>query len=905
LTNVSTGFFGRPEDTEPPVEGTQFTTNDLTNEERLAVEQMISTVTVINEQTIPQINDDLDAIQAEFDGIDAKVAEASASASSASASQSAAAASASAASISATNSLSAQNIAQTAATNAGTSAAASASSATSATNSAASAATSANASEAAKVAALAAQAASESARDTSVSAKVSSESARDASVAARNAAQTAQAAAELAEDNAAAYELSANNWATKTSGPVAGSEYSAKYHAQAAASSASGAASSASAASSSASTASAASTAAGAAQVAAETARDQTLAAYDNFDDRYLGAKTSDPTLDNDGNALVAGTLYFNSTLGYMKVYTGSVWVDAYAAGTSFLAKANNLSDLPSASTARTNLGLGTAATQNTSAFAAASHTHTIADVTNLQTSLDGKAALAHTHVAADIADLSTVLATKANVASPTFTGKATFEASVATGAKVNLGAGANVTSNLVDGDIWIENANLRWQGNGTTYRASAVGHTHTISNITSLQTTLDAKVNITDTTYVKQDSTSGSAYLPAGTTAQRPASPAAGYIRYNSTTGKFEGYGSAWGNIGGGAAIGDTPPANPGAGDLWWNSADGRMYVYYTDANSSQWVDLSAGGAGQYLPLTGGTVSGNFEYTGTLTGGTGVINIGSGQIYKDASGNIGIGTTSPQSKVHVAAGELRVGNTVFDTAGGIEVNRFGSGDRFAGFDFHSSGAAGTLDYSARILREPGVNGAYSLVNTGTGSIVFNHNGNTKCFTYDGIINGVLYRNPDNNARLQLIMGNLLNLHWNNGFYYNIDNNAWVLINSSPSDETFKDVAGNINDPIDIVKSLKPVEYKFRNDCPIYTDKRSRFGFLAQELAEVRQELVETAGVPNVDENGQLTDDTSDSYLRYADDADKQLIAVLTAALQEAISRIETLEQKLAAIGGE
>jgi hypothetical protein len=41
-----------------------------------------------------------------------------------------------------------------------------------------------------------------------------------------------------------------------------------------------------------------------------------------------------------------------------MRVYTGSVWVDAYAAGTSFLAKANNLSDLPDASAARTNLGL-------------------------------------------------------------------------------------------------------------------------------------------------------------------------------------------------------------------------------------------------------------------------------------------------------------------------------------------------------------------------------------------------------------------------------------------------------------------------------------------------------------------------------------------------------------------
>jgi hypothetical protein len=52
-----------------------------------------------------------------------------------------------------------------------------------------------------------------------------------------------------------------------------------------------------------------------------------------------------------------------------MKVYTGSVWVDAYAAGSSFLAKANNLSDLPSAPTARTNLGLGTAATANSTDF--------------------------------------------------------------------------------------------------------------------------------------------------------------------------------------------------------------------------------------------------------------------------------------------------------------------------------------------------------------------------------------------------------------------------------------------------------------------------------------------------------------------------------------------------------
>ena len=74
------------------------------------------------------------------------------------------------------------------------------------------------------------------------------------------------------------------------------------------------------------------------AQTAAEAARDATLAAYDNFDDRYLGSKTSNPTLDNDGNALVGGALYFNSVSGAMQVYTGSAWVAAYVSGTGFLA---------------------------------------------------------------------------------------------------------------------------------------------------------------------------------------------------------------------------------------------------------------------------------------------------------------------------------------------------------------------------------------------------------------------------------------------------------------------------------------------------------------------------------------------------------------------------------------
>ena len=75
----------------------------------------------------------------------------------------------------------------------------------------------------------------------------------------------------------------------------------------------------------------------------------------------YSNVAVSD--LDNDGNALVGGSLYFNTVSNIMKVYTGSAWVAAYVSGSGYLSSANNLSDLASASTARTNLGLGSAAT--------------------------------------------------------------------------------------------------------------------------------------------------------------------------------------------------------------------------------------------------------------------------------------------------------------------------------------------------------------------------------------------------------------------------------------------------------------------------------------------------------------------------------------------------------------
>jgi hypothetical protein len=75
-----------------------------------------------------------------------------------------------------------------------------------------------------------------------------------------------------------------------------------------------------------------------AAQVSLATAQANAAAAsYDSFDDRYLGSKTSAPSVDNDGNTLLVGALYWNSTASTMNVWTGSAWVNPNPA-TGYLA---------------------------------------------------------------------------------------------------------------------------------------------------------------------------------------------------------------------------------------------------------------------------------------------------------------------------------------------------------------------------------------------------------------------------------------------------------------------------------------------------------------------------------------------------------------------------------------
>ena len=74
-------------------------------------------------------------------------------------------------------------------------------------------------------------------------------------------------------------------------------------------------------------------------------------ALLDQFEDKYLGAKAADPTLDNDGNPLTDGAFYISTTSGYLRAYTVA---GGWAQGISVVAGVSSLNLLTGAVTLKT-----------------------------------------------------------------------------------------------------------------------------------------------------------------------------------------------------------------------------------------------------------------------------------------------------------------------------------------------------------------------------------------------------------------------------------------------------------------------------------------------------------------------------------------------------------------------
>ena len=155
------------------------------------------------------------------------------------------------------------------------------------------------------------------------SATASATSATASATSATNSANSATASA----SSASAASTSESNASTSAS--------NASSSASAASTSASNASTSETNAGTSATTATTQATNAATSATAAQTAQTAAELAYDNFDDRYLGPKSSDPATDNDGDALIDGALYFNTTSNVLKYWDGSAWNNVEATDTS------------------------------------------------------------------------------------------------------------------------------------------------------------------------------------------------------------------------------------------------------------------------------------------------------------------------------------------------------------------------------------------------------------------------------------------------------------------------------------------------------------------------------------------------------------------------------------------
>ena len=149
-----------------------------------------------------------------------------------------------------------------------------------------------------------------------------------------------------------------SNKVTGLDTPTASGDATTKGYVDGILGSATAAATSASAAATSATASATSATASASSATAAASSATSAAASYDSFDDRYLGAKSSAPTVDNDGDALVTGALYFNTSSNQLFIWSGSAWTQAAFTASGFLSGSNNLSDVDNAGTARTNLGL-------------------------------------------------------------------------------------------------------------------------------------------------------------------------------------------------------------------------------------------------------------------------------------------------------------------------------------------------------------------------------------------------------------------------------------------------------------------------------------------------------------------------------------------------------------------
>jgi hypothetical protein len=342
------------------------------------------------------------------------------------------------------------------------------------------------------------------------------------------------------------------------------------------------------------------------------------------------------------------------------------------------------------------------------------------------------------------------------------------------------------------------------------------------------------------------------------------------------------------------------TSGASPAAGNL----ADGELAI---NTNDGALYYKDSGGVVRTLASKNAAAGSftNLTYTGALTGGTGVINIGSGQLYKDASGNVGIGTSSPSTKLTVAGAITITGAYALrgSYGAGAVGSNFAAGDGTLNNNttgYYNAAVGASALYSNTTGIQNSAMGLNALQNNTTGyynaamgvgalasNTTGNHNaamgmnalnsnttgsGNSAFNPIDSAGNYAPVFNPTTeNNRFCMGSTGVTNA------YIQV---AWTVVSDARDKTNFAPVPHGL----EFVNQLKPTAYQFKEaretDVPTGI---VRYGFKAQDILELEGDT------PVIIDNEDL------DKLRFNSDS---LIPVLVNAIKELSARLEILEGK-------
>ena len=328
------------------------------------------------------------------------------------------------------------------------------------------------------------------------------------------------------------------------------------------------------------------------------------------------------------------------------------------------------------------------------------------------------------------------------------------------------------------------------------------------------------------------------------------------------------------------------------------------------TSSNDGKFLRANNGADPSFETITGTTINNNADNRVITGSGTANTLNGESNVVIDANGKLGIGTT-PATILHVKANLGDMLRLDRDNAGAVGNqlafrHKDGSGNFVETASINCVSAAnadgGVLTFSTKT--SGGSNTERMRLRTATGALMINSDGsdrigeprlhvtqggastNVASFFYNTTHDrdAIIIRHNGADGGNNRIMIGLANADGNK--VGNIISNGSSTSYNTSSDYRLKENVTAISDGITRLKTLKPYKFNFKADASTTVD-----GFFAHEVTAVPEAI-----------SGTKDEVDSDNNPVYQGIDQSKLVPLLTAALQEAVAKIEVLETKVAAL---